>query len=426
MKYVIIGNSAGGIGAVEAIRKYDAEGEIVILSDEPHHTYSRPLISYYLGGKVTEERMLYRPLDFYTRLRVMPMLGKRVAAVDTRRHIVQLEDRQAIGYERLLVATGGTPFIPAIENGVRGETFHTFTTWDEARQLKRAAQDVKHAVVVGGGLIGIKAAEGLSDLGIKVTIVELAGGILSMALDETASGMMKEAAQGCGIEVITGTTVARIETNGKKVSGVQLKDGAKVPCQLVVVAIGVVPNTALLKGSEVALGRGVLVDDKMATNVAGVFAAGDVAEGPSILEEARRVVPIWPNAYRMGKVAGMNMAGKLDVYGGSMAMNSVEINHLPVISIGLSRASGPEFEVLTRLDRNAHSYRKIVIRDNVVVGAIMVNTIDRAGIVTGLIRDKVDVRNFKESLIEDRFGYISLPRQLRRARLETIGVKLGN
>jgi NAD(P)H-nitrite reductase large subunit len=423
MKYVLIGNSAAGVGALEAIRKYDTAGEIVLISDETHHTYSRPLISYYLGGKVGEDRMYYRPLDFYTKNRVTPMLGTRVVAVDAKQRLVKTEKGDKIQYDRLLVATGGVPFVPKIENGVRGETFYTFTTWDEAREVKKAAEGIKHVVIVGGGLIGVKAAEGFSDLGIKVTIVELAGGILNVALDETASAMMTEAARGVGIEVLAGTTLTKIETSGKKVTGVVLKDGAKIGCDLVVVAIGVVPNTGLLKDSGVALNRGVLVDNQMATNMPDVYAAGDVAEGPSVLEEARRVVPIWPNAYRMGKVAGMNMAGKLDVYDGSMAMNSVEVNHLPIISVGLSRASGPEFEIMTRIDRTARIYRKIILRDDVVVGAILVNSIDRAGIFTGLIRDKINVQNFKQSLIEDKFGYISMPRQLRRDRLEAMGVQ---
>ena len=423
MKYVLIGNSAAGVGALEAIRKYDAEGEIVLISDEIHHTYSRPLISYYLGGKVSEDRMYYRPLDFYAKHRVTPMLGKRVVSVDPHQRLVKTESGDKIQYDRLLVATGGVPFVPPVENGVRGQTFYTFTTWDEARQVKKAAEGIKHVVVVGGGLIGIKAAEGFSDLGIRVTIVELAGGILNIALDETASAMMTEAAKGVGIEVLAGTTITKIETSGKKVTGVVLKDGAKIGCDLVVVAIGVVPNTGLVKDSGITLNRGVLVNSQMATNFPDVYSAGDVAEGPSVLEEARRVVPIWPNAYRMGKVAGMNMAGKLDVYDGSMAMNSIEVNHLPVISIGLSRASGPEFEVMTKLDKATHTYRKFVLRDDVVVGAILVNTIDRAGIITGLIRDKINVLNFKQSLIEDKFGYISMPRQLRRDRLETLGVQ---
>ncbi len=423
MRYVLIGNSAAGVGALEAIRKYDADGEIVIVSDEPHHTYSRPLISYYLGGRVGEDRMSYRPADFYARQHVTARLGERVIGVETRQRRVKLANNESIGYDRLLVATGGSPFVPKIENGVRGRTFHTFTTWEDARCLKKAVQGVKHVVVLGGGLIGAKAAEGLSDLGIKTTIVELGPGLLNLALDDTASALLTEAAHGVGIEVLANNTVTRIETEGEQVVGVRLKDDARVECGVVVVAIGVTPNTALLHGSEVAVNRGVLVDEQMATSAPDVYAAGDVAEAPSAQETARRVVPIWPNAYRMGKVAGSNMAGAKTSYDGSLAMNAVEVNHLPVISMGLSRAQGPEFEVLTRLDPAARTYRKIVLRQNVVVGAILVNAIDRAGILTGLIRDKVDVRNFKDSLMDDRFGYVSMPRQLRRDRLETLGVK---
>jgi len=425
-KYVIIGNSVAGIGGVEGIRSADPDGQITLIADEPYHTYSRPLISYYLAGKVNDARMAYRPKGYYQKMRVTPMLGKRVVSLDTVRRQVETDDGAKIGFDKLLVATGGVPFMPKIE-GARAGTCFTFTKWDDAKAIKalvaaRPAR-VSRAVVIGGGLIGIKAAEALNELGVKVTIVEVAPAILSTALDATGSKMMQAATQDAGIEVVLGNTVTGIGARGDTVTGVTLKDGKSLECDLVVVAIGVVPNVSIVKGTAVSVNRGILVNDHLETAVSGVYAAGDVSEGLDALHGAKRVVPIWPNAYRQGKIAGRNMAGAVETHTGSFAMNSVEINHLPSISVGLTNLSGDGVETLVRKDLRRRWYRKIVLQDDLIVGAVFVNGIDRAGIICGLIRDRINVKNFKQSLLDDNFGYISLPRKLRRERLETLGAK---
>ncbi len=165
MNYVIIGNSVAAVGTIRGIRSVDREGNITVISRERHVAYGRPLISYLLGGLITEKRMAYLPEDFYETNRVNLLLSSEVTGVDTDKKRVRLAAGDAIGYDRLLIATGGDPFVPPIEGMADKEKVFTFTTWDDAAKLKGIAHDIDRVVVIGGGLIGLKAAEGLHLLG---------------------------------------------------------------------------------------------------------------------------------------------------------------------------------------------------------------------------------------------------------------------
>ena len=418
MRHVVVGNSAAAVGAIEAIRQYDQESHITVVADEPHHVYSRPLISYLLGGTVNDSQMYYRPADFYDRHNVETMLGTKVACVTPQEQRVSLKGGGTVSYDRLLIATGGTPFVPPIP-GTDLEGVFTFTRWDDARRLGRYVEDrvIRSALVIGGGLIGLKATEGLMAHSIPVTIVELADRILSVSFDRTASRMTESALRQAGTQIRTGATVEKILGQDEKVDHAVLCDGEKVDCDLVVIAIGVRPNTALIPPEAgINVNQGVLVDDHMRTSAPHVYAAGDCVETHDLLLEVSRPIAIWPNAYRQGYVAGCNMAGVEKTYGGGIAMNSIEICGIPTISVGLT---GPQeetdrYEVLERYDRKSTVYQKLVLRDNRLVGAICVGDIGRAGIYTGLIRDQADVSSFKEHLLSGNFGLISLPQAYRK------------
>ncbi len=215
--YVIIGNSVAAMGAVAGIREVDPDRPITIVAREPHHTYSRPLISYLLGGKIDESRMLYRPADFYEENNVRAILGVEATGVDTEAQTVQTAAGESLVFEKLLIATGGRPIVPHDIAGTDAEGVFTFTTWDDACNIKAFIADhtVQEAVVVGGGLIGLKSVEALVTLGIKTTVVELADRILSATFDRTASDLAQQALEDGGVQVHCNNTVAEIGKRGE-------------------------------------------------------------------------------------------------------------------------------------------------------------------------------------------------------------------
>ncbi|RII27683.1 MAG: NAD(P)/FAD-dependent oxidoreductase [Geobacter sp.] len=422
MNYVIIGNSVAAVGAIRGIRRVDEKGNITVISRERHIAYGRPLISYLLGGLITEKRMAYLPEDFYEKNRVNLLLDAEVVGVDSARKQVKLAAGDSIGFDKLLVATGGDPFVPPIEGLAGKERIFTFTTWDDAEKLKAIAADVERVVVIGGGLIGLKAAEGLHLLDKKITIVELADRILSAAFDRPAGRVVAKKMKANGIDVITEDTVVRIEGDGARISGVTLKSGDYIPCDTVVVAIGVRPAAGFLKGSKVDVNRGIVVNDSMETSVKGIYAAGDVTEASDFFSGQKNPMPIWPDAYIQGDVAGTAMAGGEKAYVGGLAMNSIELFKVSTISMGITNPVEPkEYEIVTYQDLENYQYRKIVLQDSRLVGAVLVGQVDRAGIFSGLIREKVDVTPFKEHLLAPDFGFIHLTKEIRNTLFAPYG-----
>ncbi len=418
--YLIIGNSAGGIGAVEAIREIDSTGSIMVVSGESYPVYSRPLISEYVAGERDLNGIMYRPPDFYERMGIEVVFGKNAVSLNTAEKAVELEDRQKVAYGKLLLATGGSPIIPPMAGHEKTGIFN-FTTLDDARGIAETVQaGARTAVVIGGGLIGLSVTDALRKLGLEVTIVELMDRILGAVLDEQAALMERAVLEGEGVQFRTGRTVKEItgsETDDTRTGGVILDNGERIDCDLVVIAIGVVPRIDLARGTDIQINRGILVDRHMETSAPGVYACGDVAESYDYIYECDRVVPIWPNAHIGGRIAGYNMAGKEALYGGGTAMNSLKYFGLPVVSAGMvNPASDSGCEVIASQDDGR--YQRFVVQNNRLVGMVMVKDIARAGIYYGLMRDQVNLDGLKGSLLSEEFGLISLPEDILRKRLE--------
>jgi NAD(P)H-nitrite reductase large subunit len=424
LKYVIIGNSTAAVGAVTGIRKIDADGEIVIISKEKYLAYSRPSISSLLAGKITMEKMPYRKENFYKDNNVKVMLEKEVVSIDTKGKKIKLDDKKAETYDRLLIATGGKPFVPPIKGLTKDDTL-TFTTLDDSLRLKELSGKLKSVVIIGGGLIGLKAAEGLIKTGIDVTVVELAPRVLSTAFDNVTSKIIQDAFIKKGVKVITGDTVSEVTKKSGKITGVNLKSGNKLKCAAVVVAIGVVPNTDIVKDGNIKIKRGLVIDDNMMTSAKNVYAAGDVTEGYDMILDAKRVLPIWTNAFVQGKVAGINMAGRKLSFKKLLPMNSITFCDIPIISMGLTEPlDGKGYKVLERNDLRNKVHKRLILKDNVIVGGCFVTNIDRTGIFTGLIKDKVDVSDYIGYLLEDDFSFVCLKKELRKKRMESVNRSL--
>jgi len=415
-KYLIVGNSSGGIGAIEAIRKVDNEGTIAVISDEKFHTYSRPLISYFLADEITYDRVFYRRSDFYEKKKVVPILGKKAIKIDFENKAVMLEDKSQIGFDKLLIATGGEPFVPKIA-GMDIYDYFTFTTLNDALKLKDKLEneEVKSVVILGGGLIGLKAAEGIYAKGVEITVVELANRILSPVLDETAAGLIQKVIEQKGIKVMTNHTISEIVGENGKVKGVLLDKGERIDCDIVIIAIGVRPRVDLVKDTPIKINRGIVVDKNMRTTVPDIYACGDCAEVYDFILDNYRLTPLWPTAHVGGRIAGFNMAGVEKEYVWGTGMNSVDFFGFPVISAGfINSPEGQEMEVMIKHEPERMIYKKFLIKDNRIVGMIFVNEVDRAGVILGLMRDKTDISPFKDEILLEDFGQIHIPENLRR------------
>lgn len=421
VKYLVIGNSAGGIGAAEAIRQVDGAGSIAIISDEPYPAYSRPLIADYLAEGRPLEKMLFRPADFYEKNDIHASLGQRVKRLDIGEHAVELDDGSRIVWEKLLLSTGGLPIVPRTE-GMEMMGVFTFTTLDDAKAVDRFLSQflirTVRAVVIGGGLIGVSAAEALVKRGVEVTVVEMKERILNTILDEEASALEGEALRQAGVNVITGHTVAGINSHsGDAVTSVTLDDGSPVPCDLVIVAIGVRPRTEIVPDTGIKINRGIAVDRYMATSSPGVYACGDVAEAYDFIYGENRLTPIWPNAYIGGRVAGFNMAGVPTEYQHGTVLNSLKYFGLDVVTAGMVTPPGDKGHQVLR-GKYGNIYRMVVLQGGLVVGMVFVGNIEKSGVVFGLMKDKVNVDGFREALVAEDFSLASLPEEIWRPWLE--------
>ncbi len=425
MRLVIIGNSATAVGAIESIREYDQSAEIVVISAEPTMIYSRPMLSHYLAGEIDRSRLAYRGATFYTRHQVAPILENRVTTIEPEAHRVHTASGQAFAYDKLLICTGGQPIVPPVP-GLDLDGVFTFTRLDDAERLLAhlKARHVQRVVVVGGGMIGIKATDALMKRGLQVTMVELAPLILSAALDAQASAMMTRLLQQAGVGVHTGNTVTEILGAEGRVTGARLKDDRIVPCESVVFGIGVRPNAGLAKAAGIQVNRGIVVDEFMRTSALDVYAAGDVAEAYDLVVDMNRTVAIWPNAYRQGAIAGAHMVGVSRPDRGGVAMNTIEVAGVPAMSIGNSNAPEDGHDVLADLDERRNVYKRLVLRDDRLIGAILVGQINRAGIYTGLIRNKIDVSESRRGLLEGNINLLSLPDQYRKHVVRGAGIEV--
>ncbi len=417
-KYLIIGNSAGGIGAAEAIREVDRAGAITIISDEPYPAYSRPMISEYLAERCPIERMLYRPADFYEKNGIRTLLGEKAARVDFNERAVKLESGRTLTWQKLLLATGGLPILPKIEGiGLKG--VFTFTKLDDAGAidefLNQYTRKVR-AVVIGGGLIGVSVTEALVKRGVEVTVVEMKERILNTILDEEASALEEEALTQAGVEIVTGHTADKIDSYWPgEATGVSLDDGRLIPCDMIIIAIGVQPRLELIYESNIMTNHGILVDLHMETSMPDVYACGDVAEAYDFVYGENRLNPVWPNAYTGGRVAGLNTAGIQAEYQGGTAINAMKYFGVNIVSAGMVTPPDDSYETVS--ERHGDIYKKVVLKDGIIVGMVFAGDIEKSGIIYNLMKDRVNVDSFKKALVADDFGLASLPEEIWRARL---------
>ena len=418
MNYLIIGNSAAGVGGIEGIRSVNKNDNITVITDEPYLAYSRPLISYYLADKVKFQNMNYRSKSFYEKNNVNLNQGNKAVKLNTDKKDILLNNGQKINYDKLLLTTGGKPFVPPIK-GSDKSNIYTFLKIDDVKNIKNYIEKTnsKQVIILGGGLIGLKAAEAFIKKGLKVTVIELADRILNAILDKKAAFLMKSYLQNKGVEFYLSDTIESFQGK-QKVNKVNLKSGKNLRCDLVVIAVGVRPNLSLVEDNNIDYNNGILVNKKLQTSYKDIYAAGDVCEGYNMLSGSTGVVPIWPNAYNQGFTAGQNMAGGNEIYQENFARNSISFFDIPLITAGtINPEQEDDYEIYRNIDKDNFIYKKILVKDNKLAGFILLNKVDRAGILTGLIKEQINIKDIKNTLLSKELELLSLNESLRKEKI---------
>lgn len=411
MRYLIIGNGVAAVSCAEAIRERDADGEITLLSEEMHPAYCRPLISYLLERKTDREKMLYRPADFYEKLRCRVEYGVRAVKIEPAAHTVTAGDGSVHPYDRLCVATGSSPFVPPIEGlaGVRAR--YGFLTLDDALALDQAALAGSRVLIVGAGLIGLKCAEGLHGRVKSITVCDLSDRVLSSILDIQDAKPVEEHLCAQGIELLLGDSAVSFSP-GYAV----MKSGIRVPFDLLVTAVGVRPNAALVREAGGECGRGIMVDEAGRTSLPDVFAAGDCTESRDTSDGKQKVMALMPNACIQGRAAGIAMAGGEPGPSPLIPMNSLGLLGLHIMTAG-SRPSAEEGGSEESV-RTESGLRRFFLRGNRLVGFVLIGDVARAGIYTDLIRTG-------RELTEEEFSFLKKNPELRAFDGKTRRNRLG-
>ncbi|MBP5617562.1 MAG: NAD(P)/FAD-dependent oxidoreductase [Clostridia bacterium] len=375
-RYVILGNGTAAVGCIEGIRSVDKEGTITVVSGEDHPVYSRPLISYYLEGKTDRERMKYRPDGFYEQNGCTVLYGRQATAIDAKAKTVALDDGTSLPYDALCVATGSRPFLPPFAGLDKVKERFSFMTLDDALALEKALTPESKVLIVGAGLIGLKCAEGIRDRVKSITVCDLADRVLSSILDAEGAAVVQKHLEENGIDFLLGDTVAEFEEHTAA-----MKSGKTVTFDILVTAVGVRANSEIVREAGGSVNRGILIDERTATDLPDVYAAGDCAEGWDASLGAKRVLAILPNANMQGHTAGINMAGGEAVFDNAMPMNAVGFFGLHILTAGTY--DGERLE-----EPREGAIRRFFVKDGRLKGFMLIGTTERAGIYTSLIREQ--------------------------------------
>lgn len=381
-KYLLIGNSAAGIFAADAIRQRDRVGEITILSTEREMAYSRCLTTYYVGGKTSKCGMYIRPASYYTDQNIKLLGGVRAVDLDPVNKTVALADGREIPYDKLLIASGASANQADLP-GARAGDIHVMRTLADAERLLAQIKAGKNRIaVLGGGLVSLKTAAALAENGADVTVVVTSQNILSQQFDKVGADLLMTRLKINGVKFILGASAQEVSYfNDGAEKLLHLTDGSQLAVDVIFMGKGVTPNTDFLPAALAMSGLGVQTDIHMATNLPDIYAAGDVAMSFDKLTGQAAAYAIWPAAAEQGEVAGANMAGETMEYGGALSMNSLHFFGLKAICAGDSRGKTPDATVEYELCPERSLYRKCVFVQGRLVGFILVGAVDYAGVL---------------------------------------------
>ena len=399
-RLLVVGNGMAGMACLDEILKRQPGFDISVFSEEPYYNYNRILLSSVLAGEKSVEDIYINTEEWYQKNNIFLRLGEKVADVDTREKRITTEKGYSFDYDLLLLATGSNPFIPPIE-GVKKKGVYVFRNMADTHGILEHCKTAKKAVVIGGGLLGLEAARGLLNQGLRVTVVHLMDRLMDVQLDAVGGQFLKREIEKLGIEVLLGKNTERL-LGEEKVEGVLFKDGFIVEADIVVIACGIRPNVDLAKKAGLKVNRGIVVNDHLETSDPSIFAIGEC------VEHREKVYGLVAPLYEQGKVLAATITdNKGPVYEGSTLATKLKVMGIELFSAGDYKAEEPDKEVIAYQDHAFGVYKKLVIHQERVVGTILIGDASDANRFLEMIRKREAVGEKRHRLLFDVPPHVS-------------------
>ncbi len=398
MTYLIIGNGVAGNSAAETIRKTDPAGKVLVFSREKYHFCYTPALPEYLGGEKKVKDFTIHDGQWYERNRIELFLETEVSQIDSQKKIAQTP-KGKFPYDQLLLACGGRPSVPPIPGSASPGVF-TLRTIEDAEAIRKKCQGARKAVVIGGGLLGLEAGNGLRKAGLEVSVVEFFPRLLPRQTDIAGAALLQRQMEEMGFRFCLGAKTQEIaqDKDGLRVT---LEGGPELRAHLVLISAGVRPELTLAQTLKLAVDKGIKVDDHMFTGLKGVYAAGD------LIEHRGRFYGIWPASMEQGRVAGANMAGQERTYAGTVPSNSLKVAGIDLLTAGELDVEGKMDSVVVK-DEARKIYRKLVLKGHRVVGAMLLGDTSGKEEVQRAIQSKKDISPWEKELSSEKFDFSRL------------------
>ncbi|EHK2366518.1 NAD(P)/FAD-dependent oxidoreductase [Clostridium perfringens] len=390
MRYIVVGVSAAGISGAKTLRELDKDAEIILVSKD-ENVYSRCILHHYISGHRDIEALDFTDRDFFEKYNIEWKKGLEVKSIDDREHVIVLSNGESLKYDKILLATGASAFIPPVENLREAKNVVGLRNLEDAIKIKEEAEKVKNVVVLGAGLVGIDAIAGLAFKDLNVTLVEMGDRVLPIQLDKYASSKYEKRFEDAGVKLKLGVRAEKVLIDeNKNPKALLINTGEEIPCELIIVATGVRSNVAFLKDSSIETDRfGLIINEKGETNARDVYGAGDIT--------GRN--PIWPTAVKEGIIAANNMVGN-EIFMEDFFGSKNTMNFLGLTTMSLGVVNIPDDSYTEEIDISGENYKKIIHKDGKIYGAIIQGDLSYAGVLTQLIKEKIHVSKVKKPLFE--------------------------
>lgn len=390
MRYIVVGASAAGISGAKTLRELDKDAEIILVSKD-ENVYSRCILHHYISGHRDIEALDFTDRDFFEKYNIEWKKGLEVKSIDDREHVIVLSNGESLKYDKILLATGASAFIPPVENLREAKNVVGLRNLEDAIKIKEEAEKVKNVVVLGAGLVGIDAIAGLAFKNLNVTLVEMGDRVLPIQLDKYASSKYEKRFEDAGVKLKLGVRAEKVLIDeNKNPKALLINTGEEIPCELIIVATGVRSNVAFLKDSSIETDRfGLIINEKGETNARDVYGAGDIT--------GRN--PIWPTAVKEGIIAANNMVGN-EIFMEDFFGSKNTMNFLGLTTMSLGVVNVPDDSYTEEIDISGENYKKIIHKDGKIYGAIIQGDLSYAGVLTQLIKEKIHVSKVKKPLFE--------------------------